>query len=78
LLGKLFEKALPGSQEQFAVTMTKAVLDLKPEQATMEADLAKWAASVGSLDYMHARLSVTQARDPRYDPFAGYDWARIS
>lgn len=75
VLDKIYSTAQPVNQAKMAADVVKGLLDFKAEAATLQSSLAGWAKLIGSADYAHARLSTRQARDPRYDPFAGYDWS---
>lgn len=73
-LGEAFKYSDPNQRERMAQKIVLALFDLKPEAAVNEASWAGWARLVG-LDYTHGLLTGHQARDPRYDAFAGFDWA---
>jgi hypothetical protein len=74
-IGQAFRTSDPTQQARMAETVLKGMLDFKPEQAVTEAKWAEWAGLTGR-DYVHAILTANQARDPRIDVFADYDWAR--
>jgi hypothetical protein len=65
VLGRVYTEALPANQARMALSAVKGLLDFKSEQATLETSLAGWAKIIHSSDYLHARLSGQQARDPR-------------
>lgn len=73
-IGEAFRLADPSERNRMAQEVLKGLLDLKPVRAVEERQWAEWAKETGR-DYLHARLHVRQARDPRIDVFADFDWA---
>ncbi|ONI74139.1 hypothetical protein BWI15_12280 [Kribbella sp. ALI-6-A] len=68
-MGAVYDSADPDKRVLMAAGFVKGLLDVKPYMATNEASLASWAQKVG-LDYWHATLTATQARDPRKGPLS--------
>jgi hypothetical protein len=74
VLGSAFKFAVDAAQGKMASEAVKGLLDAKSELATLEDSTADWVERVGK-DYRSARLTGAQARDPRYDPLDGFNWA---
>jgi len=70
VLGKAFKLSSDEERASMALLTVRAMFDFKPQLAVQEAAWATWASRIG-LDYFHARLTITHARDPGIDLFAG-------
>ena len=74
VLGKAYEAVDPSNLPRLTENIVKAMLDPKKRPGTAEGIVAL-GASAGGKDYIFSKLQLTQARDPRFNPFEDVDWS---